>query len=176
MFSIITMASSTTNPVEMVSAISDRLSRLVAQHVHDGKCADQRKRHRHAGNDGGARGCAGKERSPAPPAPMVSISSNSTSLTDAWMLVVRSVSVVTFIDAGRLASSCGSSLLDAVDHADGVGARLPLNVHDHRGRLVHPRRLLGVFHPVDHLGNVFQKDGRAVAIRDDDVLVFGRWL
>ncbi len=28
MFSIITMASSTTNPVEMVSAISERLSRL----------------------------------------------------------------------------------------------------------------------------------------------------
>ncbi len=28
MFSIMTMASSTTNPVEMVSAISDRLSRL----------------------------------------------------------------------------------------------------------------------------------------------------
>ncbi len=39
--------------------------------------------------------------------PMVSISSNSTSFTDAWMLVVMSVRVVTLIDAGRFASSCG---------------------------------------------------------------------
>ena len=38
---------------------------------------------------------------------MVSISSNSTSLTDAWMLVVMSVMVVTWIDAGRFASNCG---------------------------------------------------------------------
>src|SRR5215469_151870 len=39
--------------------------------------------------------------------PTVSINSNSTSFTEAWMLVVMSVMVVTVIDAGRLASSCG---------------------------------------------------------------------
>ncbi len=39
--------------------------------------------------------------------PMVSISSNSTSFTDDWMLVVMSVMVVTLIETGRFASSCG---------------------------------------------------------------------
>jgi len=40
MFSIITMASSTTNPVEIVSAIKVRLLRLYQQ-VHDAEGSDQ---------------------------------------------------------------------------------------------------------------------------------------
>ena len=87
------------------------------------------------------------------------------------MLVVMSVRVVTLIEAGRLASSCGSTLLDGVDDGDGVGAGLALNVEDDRGRLVHPGGLLGVFHAVDHVGDVFDEDRRAVAIGDDDILV-----
>ena len=53
MFSIITMASSTTKPVEMVSAISVRLLRRVAQQVHHAERAHDRQRHRDRGNDGG---------------------------------------------------------------------------------------------------------------------------
>ena len=41
----------------------------------------------------------------------VSSSSNSTSFTDAWIAVVRSVSGVTVTPLGRFASSCGSSRL-----------------------------------------------------------------
>ena len=56
MFSIITMASSTTKPVPMVSAISDRLSRREAAEPHHAEGGDQRQRQRHAGDDGGADG------------------------------------------------------------------------------------------------------------------------
>ena len=41
--------------------------------------------------------------------PMVSISENSTSATEARMVVVRSVSVLTWTEAGSVLVSCGSS-------------------------------------------------------------------
>ena len=82
------------------------------------------------------------------------------------MLVVRSVRVVTWIDAGRLASSCGSIALDALDDADGVGAGLALDVENDGRGLVHPGGLLGVLHAVDDVGDVVQKDRRAVAVGD----------
>ena len=44
------MASSTTKPVAMVSAISERLSSAEAAQVHHAERADQRHRHRDAGN------------------------------------------------------------------------------------------------------------------------------
>ena len=89
------------------------------------------------------------------------------------MAVVRSVSVVTLMAAGRLASSCGSNSLDALDHADGVGAGLALDVEDDRRGLVHPGGLLGVLDAVHDVGDVVQHDRRAVAVGDDDVLVVG---
>ena len=52
MFSIITIASSTTKPVPMVSAISDRLSSEKPQNHITPKVRDQRQRQRHAGDDG----------------------------------------------------------------------------------------------------------------------------
>ena len=54
MFSSTTIASSTTKPVAMVSAISDRLFEAVAAQVHDAEGADQRHRHRHARDQRGA--------------------------------------------------------------------------------------------------------------------------
>ena len=56
MFSIMTMASSTTKPVPIVSAISDRLSRREAAEPHHAEGRDQRQRQRDAGDDGGADG------------------------------------------------------------------------------------------------------------------------
>ena len=66
-----------------------------AQQVHHAEGADQRQRHGDAGDDRGRRGCAGTGRSPSPPAPTVSISSNCTSSTEARMVVVRSVRIAT---------------------------------------------------------------------------------
>ena len=60
--------------------------------------------------------------------------------------------------------------LNTLDHADGVGAGLPLHVENHRRRLVHPGRLLGVLHPIHDVGDVVEKDGSIVAIGYDDIL------
>ena len=50
MFSITTMASSTTKPVTIVSAISERLSMRIAEQVHHAESSHQRDRHRHGWN------------------------------------------------------------------------------------------------------------------------------
>ena len=113
----------------------------------------------------------------------VSISSNSTSSTEARMVMVRSVSIV-HLHRRRQATpaSCGSSALDAVDDRDDVGARLPLDVDDHRRLSVHPRRLLRRSPaPSTTVATSDSAHRRAVAVGDDQRLVVaaaraaGRW-
>ena len=65
---------------------------------------------------------------------------------------------------GQVHFELGQNRLDGLHHADGVGAWLPLNVDDHRRRLVHPSRLIVVLDSVHHLRNIFQHDRRAIAI------------
>src|ERR1017187_166859 len=106
MFSIITMASSTTKPVEIVSAINERLSRLYPNMYITANVPM---------SDNGtatlgimvAERLRRKRKITMTTSAMVSINSNSTSLTDDWMLVVMSVNVTTLMEAGRFASSCG---------------------------------------------------------------------
>ena len=57
--------------------------------------------------------------------------------------------------------------LDSIHDLDDVGARLALDVHDHRRGLVHPGGLLHVLGIVDRIGDVGQLHRRAVAIGDD---------
>ena len=57
--------------------------------------------------------------------------------------------------------------LHRVDDLDDVRPRLPLDIDDHRRGVVHPRRLADVLRAVDHLGDVDEPDGRAVAVADD---------
>ncbi len=83
----------------------------VPEQVHHAERADQRQRHRNAGDDRGGKGCAGTGRSPCTTRPMVSISSNCTSSTEARMVVVRSVRMLTCTDLGSVVVSCGSSAL-----------------------------------------------------------------
>src|SRR6202008_541031 len=110
MSSIITMASSTTNPVAMVSAIRDRLSKLYPRKYIAAKVPTK-------DNGTATLGIMVAERlrknrkMTITTRPIVSINSNSTSATDALMAVVRSVSVVIRILAGRLDWSCGNSCL-----------------------------------------------------------------
>ena len=87
------------------------------------------------------------------------------------MSVVRSVRVVIVDARGQIGLQLRHQQLDALDHADGVGAGLALHVENDRRGLVHPGGLLGVLHPVDDVGDVVQKDRSIVAIGDDDVLV-----
>src|ERR1700760_591160 len=101
MFSIITMASSTTNPVEIVNAIRVRLLRLYPRASITTKVPI---------NDSGtatlgmmvAERLRRKRKITVTTSAMVSINSNSTSRTEARMVFVRSVSTVSLIAAGRV--------------------------------------------------------------------------
>ena len=101
------------------------------------------------------------------------ISSNCTSSTDARIVVVRSVRTLRFTADGMLLRQLRQEVVDAVDDLDDVGARLALDVHDHRRRLVHPRRLAHVLGVVGHVGDVGEPHRRAVALGDDERPVVG---
>ena len=110
MFSTTTIASSTTKPVAMVSAISDRLSRLKPNWymIASAPTSD-------SGTDRLGMIVAGmlrrKRKITMTTRPTASASSNCTSLTEARIVVVRSVRGLTVTPAGRLALSAGSTAL-----------------------------------------------------------------
>ena len=110
MFSIITMASSTTKPVEIVSAISVRLLRLYPRRYITANVPTK---------DSGtatlgmivADGLRRNRKITITTKAMVSMSSNCTSRTDARMVSVRSVRMVVWIDEGSELKSCGRTAL-----------------------------------------------------------------
>ena len=175
MFSIITMASSTTKPVEIVSAISVKLFRLYPSRymtanvptIDSGtatlgmivarKISQEKKDHHHHQADG-------------------ELSSNSTSLTEARMVSVRSVRTETLHRRRKRGLQLRQELLDLVGNADDVRARLPLNIHDDRGgkrdSLPHPCGLLRVLNAVGDWLRRPQPYRRAVAVCDNDRFVF----
>src|ERR1700732_4003600 len=110
MFSIITIASSTTNPVEIVSAISERLSRLKPTRYMATKVPTSDK-----GTDRLGMMVAGRVRRnkkiTTTTSATASASSNSTSATEARMVIVRSLSTSTLTAAGRFATIVGNRRL-----------------------------------------------------------------
>ena len=108
MFSIITMASSTTKPVEMVRAMSVRLLRLYPIRYMTPKVPT---------SDMGtamlgmmvAETLRRNRKMTITTSPTVSISSNSTSSTEARMVVVRSVRMAISTEVGRELRRAGSS-------------------------------------------------------------------
>ena len=78
---------------------------------------------------------------------------------------------------GSCASSAGSSALDRVGHLDGVAARLPHDLHRDRAfdvdvtariLLVEPVAVVDALDAVDDVRDLFEPDGRALAVGDDD--------
>ncbi len=63
------------------------------------------------------------------------------------------------------------NFLDAINYADDVRARLPLNVQNHRRLLVGPRRLAHIFRAIDCRSHVRQPHRRAIPIRHDNLAV-----
>src|ERR1700689_3063577 len=110
MFSIITMASSTTKPVEMVKAMSVRLLRLKLSKYITPKVPTRDKGTATLGMTVAATVRRNRKITITTNA-MVSINSNSTSLTEARMVVVRLVKTTTSTDAGNEARSCGNNLV-----------------------------------------------------------------
>ena len=110
MFSIITIASSTTKPVEIVSAINVRLFRLKSIRYMTPKVPTSDNGTAAAGITVADRVRRNRKITMITRA-TASINSNCTSRTDARMEIVRSVSTVTWTDEGRALCNCGSSFL-----------------------------------------------------------------
>ena len=108
MFSIITMASSTTKPVPMVSAISDRLSRLKPAKYITPKLVIS-----DSGSATPAMIVARSERrnrsTTSVTSTTLSTSVNCTSCTEARMVTVRSLTMASFTPAGIVRCSLGIS-------------------------------------------------------------------
>ncbi len=110
MFSIMTMASSTTKPVAIVSAISDRLSRLkptryITPSVPTSDSGTERLGMMVPGSVRRNRKITTTTRTTE------SASSNSTSATEARMVTVRSENTPTSTAAGIVEVICGSKVL-----------------------------------------------------------------
>ena len=99
--------------------------------------------------------------------PTDSVSSNSTSLTEARMVTVRSVSGVIVDRLRQRRGQRRQQRLDAVDDLDDVRAGLALDVDEQRRRPVHPRRQPRVFGGDLDRGDVGEQHRRAVAVGDD---------
>src|SRR2546427_9222996 len=110
MFSIMTTASSTTKPVDIVKAISVRLFRLNPIRYISPKAPTSDKGTATLGITVAAT-FRRKMNMTITTSPIVSMSSNSTSATDERIVVVRSVRIDTSTDEGKDALSCGNRAL-----------------------------------------------------------------
>ena len=142
----------------------------VAERIHGGEGADNRERHGHAGNDGGVQ--IAQEEEDHHHHQGDGQHQFKFNVGDRGLDVGGQVGEGGDLDAGRAGwPELRHQQLDALDHADGVGAGLALHVENHRRRLVHPGRLLGVLHAVHDVGDVVQKDRRIVAIGNDHIFI-----
>ena len=107
MFSITTMASSTTKPVEMVSAISERLSMLKPNRYMTAKVPMSEAGTATVGMSV-ARQLRRKMKTTRITRTTERMSVRSTSLTDARMVVVRSTTIVVLMPCGMDASIDGN--------------------------------------------------------------------
>ena len=98
---------------------------------------------------------------------IVSISANSTSLTDARMVVVRSVRMATLTAAGSDSVSVGSSVLMRSTTVMMLAPGWRCTLRMTAGVVVHRRGLADILDGISDGRDVLQADRRAVPVRDD---------
>ena len=166
-----TMASSTTKPVPMVSAISDRLSSEKPQNHITPKVAI---------SDSGsatpammvARMVRRKIKTTRMTSATLSTSVNCTSRIEARIVVVRVVHdrQRRRRPGTRAAAAAARAWMRCTVSID-IGAGLALDVDDDRRIAVVPAADLVVLQAVDDVGDVLEQDRRIVAVGDDDVAI-----
>ena len=166
MFSIITIASSTTKPVATVSAISERLS--------SEKPANDITPNVPSSDSGTAtlgmivaHSRRRNTKITAITRQIVRTSVNSTSCTDARIVTVRSENTSSLHVGRQHRLQVGQDRADALDGLDDVRAGLAADVEQHRGLAVRPRGELVVLDAVDDLRDIGQPHRRAVLVADD---------
>ena len=140
-----------------------------AGQVHHAEGADQRQRHGEAGNQGGvdvAQEQEGDHHHQRHRQRQLELHV----LTEARMVVVRSVSTCTSRFPGRVDCSCGSSALIRSTTSITL-ARLALDVQHHRRQVVGPGGQAHVLGVVLDAGDVADAQRRAVLVGDDQVAV-----
>ena len=100
----------------------------------------------------------------------VRISVNSTSMTEARIVVVRSSTVSILIAGGMTAVTFGSSVFDPLDGVDDIGAGLLVDREQDRGRIVVIGRGETIGRGGDCASDIADPHRRAVAVRDDHVV------
>ena len=115
-----------------------------AEQIHDAERADERQRHRKARDDR-RRQIAQKEEDDEHDQHDGEHELESTSATEARIVVVRSLRIVILSAEGRLASIWGSSALIPSATCDDIGAWLALDVEDDGRRACRPGGDLGIF-------------------------------
>ena len=148
MFSITTIASSTTKPVAMVSAISDKIVEAVAAQVHHAERADERHGHGDAGDEGRAHVSQEQEHDQDHQADRDQRASTARRATDARIVVVRSMATST--DRCRRESrpstaAAGPSMRSTVSMMLAPGCRKMMSMH--RGLAVGQARWHGCPRP-----------------------------
>ena len=177
MFSTTTMASSTTKPTAMVSAISDRLSRLKPNRYISAVQPKQRQRHGHARNERGAD--VAQEQQDHHHHQADGDGERELDVLD------RSANGLGAVDDGvdlqplrRDRGEPRHGRLNGVDGADDIGARLLVDDQQNAGRdaarQACQRPLGDVLRPGDRVADVADADRRAGAIADDDVVILFR--
>src|SRR5262249_48616201 len=170
MFSIMTMASSTTKPVPIVSAMSERLSSENPQNHMMPKVAMI-----DSGSATPAMMVARMVRRKISTTVMTNatlrISVNCTSRTEARMLAVAAWTTgrVEPTSNGRL--QFRQLVLDALYRLDDIGAGLALDVDDDGWLALVEAPDPAVFESIDHIGHISEQDRGSVAIGHDDVAV-----
>ena len=101
---------------------------------------------------------------------MVSTSVNSTSCTEARIVVVRSSMVSTFMAGGMFGGQPRQQRLDLIDGVDDVGAGLLVDTAECAGLVVLVAGDGAVGRPGDRLADVANPDRGAVAVGQDDVV------
>ena len=158
MFSRTTIASSTTKPVAIVSAISERLLRQKpARYMTPNVPTSE------TGTATLGISVARPSRRNAKTTSITSTteitSARSTSRSDARMVAVRSIAGMSVIALGIAARSEGRSARHAVDRLDDVRVRLAVDDDEDRRLAVGHAGVAQVLHGVDHVADVGKLHG-----------------
>ena len=134
-----------------------------SEQIHHSQCANEREWHRHAWNDGGAQ--VSQEQKDRHHHKCDREHERELHVTNRTADCHGAVGQNRNVKAGRqVGLQLWQQLLDAVNHLNGVRARLPLNVYNDSRGLVHPRRQLRVLNIVDHSRDIGQNHGCAIVV------------
>ena len=165
-----TMASSTTKPTAMVSAISEGCRCCSRADTSRRRCRPAPAARRRWESTV-AQKLRRKRKITITTRAMVRTSVNSTSATDASIACERSDTSSTLMAGGHRGRQLRHRRLDRVDDLDDVGAGLAEDQQQLGALAVVPGAGARPLGAVDHLADVAQPHRRAVAVGDDDVAV-----